>query len=134
MEDLLIQKTTSTFEINGNVKSGILEIEGNSYPEDVVRFFEPIYDWLETFLATGAASDTADGISITLNFRISYFNSSSSKCLFDLLDMLEEYHEGGGSVKINWYYEEDDPDMMTMGEEFCEDFDLDLVLVPVSYR
>ncbi|MCP4628579.1 MAG: DUF1987 domain-containing protein, partial [bacterium] len=76
--------------------------------------------------------NTADGISITLNFRISYFNSSSSKCLLDLLDMLEEYHDEGGSVIINWFYEKDDPDMMEMGEDFCEDFDLDFELIPFS--
>lgn len=34
---------------------------------------------------------------------------------------MEAYHKSGGAVEGNWYYDENDEDIMEMGEELKED-------------
>jgi len=57
-----------------------------------------------------------------------YFNTASSKLIMDILLKLEEMVEDGANIKVEWYYQEDDEDMMEAGEEFSDivevDFDL----------
>ncbi len=49
-----------------------------------------------------------------------YFNTSSSKAILDILDLIEKYHKSGGNITVNWYYESDDEDIQESGEEFSE--------------
>ena len=59
-----------------------------------------------------------------LDFQLDYLNTSSTKCVIDILEKLEEYQKGNGIVEINWYYREDDEDILDTGEELVEDVDL----------
>ncbi len=122
MEDLVIEKSKDTFEIICNAKNGCVDIRGASYPEDSIGFFQPLYDWIEKYLAE-------ERNSIIFNFIVDYLNSSSSKCIFDLLDILEEHHEEFGNVKVNWFYNKDDRDMLELGRDFCEEMELPFELI-----
>jgi tagatose-1,6-bisphosphate aldolase len=54
-----------------------------------------------------------------LHIQLEYFNTSSSKCLLDILKKLQIVSQNGGSkVKVVWYYEEDDEDMLEAGEDY----------------
>ncbi len=53
-----------------------------------------------------------------LMFSLEYFNTSSSKCILDVFKKLEAIHKGKNEVIINWYYEEDDEDMLEAGEDY----------------
>ena len=117
MEDLKIEKRKDTLGIDFCRQSGVLSMHGTSYPENAFDFFQPIYDWLARYISEKAGPTT-------LNLRINYLNTSSSKCLFDVLEMLEEHHGKGGSVTVNWYYEKEDKDIRETGEELLEDLDL----------
>ncbi len=122
MKNLIIKGTRETFGINFNNENGLLEIEGASYPEDAFAFFQPLYDWVEEYISVAEKP-------ITLSLKINYLNSSSSKCLFDMLDVLEEYYKKGGNVKVIWYYEQDDKDVMESGEELKEDLEFPFELI-----
>jgi hypothetical protein len=51
--------------------------------------------------------------------QLEYFNTSSSKCILDVFKKLESIHKSGDKeVIINWYYEEDDEDMLEAGEDY----------------
>ena len=56
-----------------------------------------------------------------------YFNTSSSKCILDILRKLEKIHEAGGNVTVTWFYEEDDEDMQEAGEDYQR-----IVKVPIN--
>ena len=56
-----------------------------------------------------------------------YFNTSSSKCILDVLRKLEKIHKNGKSVVVKWFYEEDDEDMMEAGENYQR-----IVSVPIE--
>ncbi|WP_020531764.1 DUF1987 domain-containing protein [Flexithrix dorotheae] len=126
MENFSIPSSTYIPRIDFNSETNILEIEGESYHEYTVEFFKPVFEWLENYLGD-------PGKEITFNFRMTYFNTSSSRRFLEILNMLEEYqNEMDGNVTINWFYEENDVDMLESGEEYEEDVELDFNLIPYT--
>ncbi len=121
MNNLKIQKTKYTMEVNFNKDTGILEMEGSSYPENALDFFGPIIDWIKDYISEISKP-------IILNIRLNYLNTSSTKCILDSFEILEQYFQSGGDVKINWFYAEDDEDIKETGEELGEDFSF-----PIEY-
>jgi hypothetical protein len=54
-----------------------------------------------------------------LLIQLEYFNTSSSKCVLDILKKLQSINQSGRSKsKVYWYYEEDDEDMLEAGEDY----------------
>jgi hypothetical protein len=124
METIKIQGTEDTPKIILDAGNEIMEISGRSLPEDVTSFYEPVLNWLNEY------SEKPNKKTI-FNFKLTYFNTASSKLLLDILMKLEEMHEKGLDVLIRWHYPEDDEDMAEAGEEYA-----DIVDVPfeqVSY-
>jgi hypothetical protein len=79
-----------------------------------------------------AAFLARDGRALTLEIRLTYLNTSSIKCLIDLLDELEAAHQAGRGVVLNWYYDPDDDRAMELAEEFKEDLTLPFHIVPLQ--
>ena len=114
MEDLNIQGSHGDFDIptvNFNAESGVCELSGESYLENTTEFYSRLSDWLDEYISTIQKP-------ITFNFKLSYFNTSSSKRILYMLHKLKDYEEDGGDVTVNWYFNKDDTDM----EEDVEDF------------
>lgn len=110
---MIIEGSKTKANINFNAVTGILEIGGESYPENALEFFKPVYNWLENFF-----NEFKD--EITFNFKMIYFNTSSSKAILDILDLIESHHKNNGKIIVNWFYEADDEDIQESGEEFAE--------------
>ncbi len=111
MEPISIEGTAKTPSVKFNAKEGIIEIKGRSIPENSVEFYKPLVDWLEEY-----KSSPLDKTKV--NIQLEYFNTSSSKCILDVFKKLEAIHKGKNEVEINWYYEEDDEDMLEAGEDY----------------
>lgn len=122
MNDLVIEATTMTPRVQFEAVSGRLTIEGESYPESSNVFYEDIFNWLREYL-------DADKRAIEMHFKLNYFNTSSAKCILDILEMLEKYTKESGKVRVFWHYYEDDEDILQSGEEFAEDVSLDFTFV-----
>lgn len=109
--------------IDFNPDLSVLEISGESYHEYTIEFYEPVFKWLRDFLST-------NGRTLTFNFRMTYFNTSTSRRFLEIFDLLEEYQNGqNGNVTVNWYFQVDDVDMEESGEEYAEDVQLKFNLV-----
>jgi len=124
MEVLDIKGTNDTPKVLLDAENEIFEISGRSLPEDVVSFYKPVIDWLDEY------KDNAKGY-IEFVFRFIYFNTATSKLILDILFKLEEIHESGNDVKVIWFYEEDDEDMLDLGEEFAENVDIEFEIIEV---
>ncbi|OFX50265.1 MAG: nuclear pore complex subunit [Bacteroidetes bacterium GWA2_30_7] len=111
MESITIEGTPKTPSVNFDFNSGKVEIKGRSIPENSIEFYKPLVDWLEKY------SSTPKGLT-EVNVQLEYFNTSSSKCILDVFKKLETIHKSGNEVLINWYYEEDDEDMLEAGEDY----------------
>jgi len=117
METIKIQGTEDTPKIILDAENEIMEISGRSLPEDVSSFYEPVLNWLNEY-AENPNKKTA------FNFKLTYFNTASSKLLLDILMKLEEMHEKGQDVLIRWHFPEDDEDMAEAGEEYADIVDV----------
>jgi len=117
MKSLEIIESKSTPKIDFNIESHIHTIKGESYPENSSTFYEPIIEWIEEYL------EEVDTQNIVFNIELIYFNSSSSRVLMDIFDMLDEACGEGKSIVVNWFYDEEDEALEEYGEEFAEDME-----------
>jgi len=111
MEILSIEGAAKTPTVNLNPETGTIEIKGRSIPENSIEFYKPVVDWLEEY-GNNPKEKT------NVNIQLEYFNTSSSKCILDVLKKLESIAKAGNDMVINWYYEEDDEDMLEAGEDY----------------
>lgn len=128
MEPLIIPPTEITpkihFDTDRCVRGKyIFEISGESRPENVTQFYNPVIDWLEKYklelLALKSKTDYVKKIKIRFKFRLDFFNSGSAKCFFDILQKLEEINNihSMADVKVIWIYDNEDEDIYDAGEE-----------------
>lgn len=110
MELISIEGTPKTPSVSMNPQTGIIDIKGRSIPENSIEFYKPVVDWLDEY-GKSAAKKTV------VNVQLEYFNTSSSKCILDVFKKLETISKAQ-DVVINWYYEEDDEDMLEAGEDY----------------
>lgn len=118
MEKVFIEPTRTTPMVKFDPDEGLLEMKGRSSPENSIQFYQKVLDSLEEYAVSG-------GDEFTANIAFEYFNTSSSKCLFDVFKRLGKIESSGKTITINWYYEEGDDDMMEAGEDYSDLLDLD---------
>ena len=111
MDSISIEGTPKTPTVALDTGTGTVEIKGRSIPENSIEFYKPIVEWLEDY------SKKPQKLT-TVNIQLEYFNTSSSKCILDVFKKLESIKKARNEVVINWYYEEDDEDMLEAGEDY----------------
>lgn len=111
MENLKIDGTPKTPTIEFDLQGGKLLIRGRSIPENSIEFYKPLVDKLEEY--TNTPKEVTE-----VKIQLEYFNTSSSKCILDVFKKLEKIKSNGSDTTINWYYEEDDEDMLEAGEDY----------------
>ena len=118
MESITLKSspTTPYFpEVNFNANTGICEIVGESYMEETYKFYLPLINWLKDFLKENSNK-------LELNIKLVYLNTSSTKCVLDILEILKDHHDQGKQISVNWYYDKSDPDMVDEVEDFEAEF------------
>ncbi len=116
IESLFIEQTKYTPSISLDVEKQHFQFIGKSYPENTFEFYATTMGWLESYFGQSLSEKTV------IDFEIIYFNSSSSKLFFDLLDLLEEASKKH-QIEINWIYDEENETALEAGEDFKEDFE-----------
>ena len=126
MDSLIIPATEFTPKVTFMIESGHFEISGISRPEDVAGFYDELLEWLAKFedflLKSGNRYKEQD---FRFIFKMSYFNSSSSKYFIQMLRHLKNLKDNGLDLIIDWYYEEGDEKMMEDGEDLAESVELE---------
>ena len=126
MNSLIIPATDFTPKVNFILETGQLEISGISRPEDVAGFYEEPLNWLSRFEETILKSEKRyEFQDLHLIFQLSYFNSSSSKYIIQMLRHIKNLIGQGIPVTIDWFYEEGDEKMLEDGEDLAEAVELD---------
>lgn len=121
MELLSIQPKISSPSVSFDPATGLLQIGGESYPENSFEFYAPVIAWLKAYL-----SETPGPV----RFRVTlaYLNTSSTKCMIDMLDELESAHLRGIPVEVEWFYDEDNERAKDTIDEFKEDFSMPFLI------
>ena len=107
MEDIHIEGVHEAYftpTVNFEASTGRCEISGESYLEETSKFYSKLLDWIRKYTTTIKGS-------LNFDFKLSYFNTSSSKCLVDILDLLKKYQNDGGKVTVNWYYDDSEEEL-----------------------
>ncbi|GIV41666.1 MAG: hypothetical protein KatS3mg034_0976 [Vicingaceae bacterium] len=108
MKDLNLPETYKNPKITTDSKNGYVLIYGRSIPEYPDKFYQQLSDWVEWYVTKKQP--------ITIDFKIIYLNTGSWRNLLSILIMIEKaeipYH-------INWYYEEDDLQLLRAGEDLA---------------
>lgn len=117
MDKLIIEKTSSTPYINFGGSTDKLIMAGESFPENAAKFYAPVLDWLKGYIAE------VDDQEVIVEFEIIYFNSSTSKILMMLFNLLDAAVEGGKNIVVNWRCDARNETAIECGEEFKEDLE-----------
>ncbi|CAM3681032.1 DUF1987 domain-containing protein [Paracidovorax anthurii] len=126
MDHLYIAPTPSSPEVDFQFDRHTLSLRGESYPENAAAFYGGIIARLKDYLAQ------LSGQRIEVHIALAYFNSSSTKMLFNLIDALNDAVEAGNPVALHWYHDEEDDTILEFGQELSDDFpDLEFTSHPV---
>ena len=120
-------------KIRGNWKNpsisfnpnGKLQIWGRSLPENALDTYKPIFTWLENYKKTPADKTEID-------FKLEYFNTSSSKLIYEIFKKFEDLKADGNNLHVKWHYESDDPDMEEEGKLLSNIIKVEIELVGVE--
>lgn len=111
MENLFIEGTLRTPSILLEADKGKLEFSGRSIPENSIEFYRPVVEWVEKYLEQPNERTT-------ILIKLEYFNTSSSKSLYEIFKKFEGVFKSGRNVLVRWFYEQEDEDMQESGEDF----------------
>lgn len=126
MEILKIEGQELTPKVTLDPSAGLLQLTGRSIPANAVEFYAPVIDWIKEY-SENPASET------TLLVNLEYFNTSSSKKMWDIMKQLKFLQDAGKTiVKVEWHYEEDDEDLRDAALEYEKILGLNFKLIPGS--
>ena len=111
MKTLSIAETPNTPTVRFDGKTGVLEIKGRSITENALEFYRVLVEWLNEYSKNPQTKTV-------LNIYLVYFNTSTSKFLLDVFKTLERIQKNGQEASVNWFYDEDDEDMMECGYDY----------------
>ena len=121
MTDLDINGTQSTPSVTSDWAQGVLEIKGDSYPENSYEIFSPILKWVDDFLAQESRP-------FLLRLGLLYLNTSSVKVMMDIFDEMQGAFDAGRDVRVEWLYAKENERVAELAGEFKEDYSFPFVI------
>jgi hypothetical protein len=108
MEPIVIEASSHSPLVDFN-PNGKLKLEGRAIPENVFLLFNPLIEF----------SRDLDGVDVTFDVNLDYFNTATSKKLMELFKTIDS-NTKLGKILVNWHYEEGDDDSLEMAEIYEE--------------
>lgn len=110
MSEFVHAGTKKTPAVRLDAAQGMMEIRGSSIMEDTQKFYKPVFDWIREFVEHPR--------DLAIHIEFSFFNTSTARTLVNMLKTLSAIKNSGCKLEINWYYPEDDVDIMEAGKDF----------------
>lgn len=127
MNPLFIESTDLTPMVSFRPDKKEFEITGESRPENVRKFYEPVMEWIDSYKQYMSDKPKSND-ALVVKFKFEYFNSTSAKFLSSIISKLEVIKKEIMPVEIEWYYDAPDEDMKNSGEEFSK-----MVTIPFRF-
>jgi len=116
LENIRVEGAKGTYytpQVHFDAATGQCSVAGESYLEDAFEFYDKLTAWVVNYFKLG-------GQSLQLRFKLSYFNTSSSRAIADLIRVIGLLQQEGKQAEVYWYYPEPDYDDIRMeGEDFA---------------
>ena len=137
MEPLRIEATEDSPKVIMDEQNQIFIFEGESRPQHAFNFFTPIIQWLEGYgkILYWQKEHFEKNRRMTVQFKLSYFNSTSAKFISDILLLLDSFCKAGYAVRVKWFYHKEDTDMKESAEEYIKmvkQLPINLVLIETT--
>ncbi|MDR0714631.1 MAG: DUF1987 domain-containing protein [Bacteroidales bacterium] len=105
MENIRIENTTKSPLIV--MKDGYIGMKGRSIPQNSKQLYKPCFEWVADYIRNPAPLTKVE-------IFFEYVDTSSIRCVVDVLSMLES-NPKGGKIEVIWYYEQFDDDLRELG-------------------
>lgn len=115
---IMLAATSATPEVNFDFTAHHLVLKGEAYPENAAAFFRPLLQATESWLQDLPAGSAP----LQLHVALSYFNSSSTKLLFEFFESLNGFAKRDKACELHWYYDAEDDISEEFGQEVSLDF------------
>ncbi len=106
-------------------ESGKLRVYGKSCPVDVLEYYTPVFDWIDTY-----AKDPKE--KTVLEFYLSYFNTPSAMVIMQIMNKMERLSKSGFDVTIRWFHDENDENLKEAGEDYKTIIDVKFEIIPLK--
>lgn len=121
MKDLVIKGNKQNPDLIFSATSGELKVSGQSLPENATLLYQPVLEWIAEYSKAPAKRTV-------FSLKMKYYNTASSKMFFSIIKSLNVLYKAGSDIEIEWFYQDDDEDMLDAGEYFR-----DLVDIPFKF-
>jgi hypothetical protein len=105
--------------------AGKCHITGRSLPENAPEFYGKLTEAIDAALPMITSP-------VRWEFRLPYFNTSSTKGLYQVLARIRSHADVGGQHEVVWDVEDQDEFMREAGENFEELLDLGIIFRELS--
>lgn len=105
--------------------AGFIRFKGRSILEDSASFYEPVIDWLDNYVSSPATQTVVD-------IELEYFNSATAKFIITIIQLLSTVTFRNRKLKVNWYYEEGDEDILERGEYIASVLEVNFNFIRIS--
>lgn len=136
MKVIEISKTIKTPEVILDNEKKLLQIDGKCIPENIRDFSNLVLEKVGLYLnqLTPDTEQGNDSGAFKVNFKLEYFNSAAAKFIADLLLMINEHIERNVNIKIFWYFDEDDNDMLEAGQDISAMVNVPMEYIAIEYK
>ncbi len=123
MNTFYIKQTEDTPLIHFDPETGRFEIKGNSIPENIYLFYDPVLIWLDKYIES--PNKKTEFI-----FQMKMISSSSSKIFFDIFNKIDALNENTNSeVKVTWLYSIYDDEIREIGIDYRDSMNVPFEIV-----
>jgi hypothetical protein len=110
LKGIYVEGTKETPKVEFNNLTGELVLKGRSLPENAIRFYEPLAEWVSKYIK-------APQTNTNLHLNLEYFNSASLLWIAKIIKVLSKINIEGSTLYINLYFDNGDSDLEDM-EDF----------------
>jgi len=125
MENFLVKGGRNEFlvpYVSLDASKGTCELSGESSLEYTGEFYDQIITWLKQY-------STEESKQLVFAFKLTYFNTSSYKAILGTLRELKRQQDIGKKVVVQWFYPEDDSDMLMDAQDLMESAEIEMELI-----
>ena len=121
MDDLIINPTDKSLAVD--ISYGILNFTGRSILTDPKNFFDPINIWVNKYMKDPAEETV-------INIKLEYIDTASTQSLYQILRQINSVRKIGLVLMVNWYIEDEDPEMKELGEMIEQRLGIEFQYIP----
>ena len=105
---------------------GMIKIRGRGLFQNKTETIEQIMNWIDEYL-----SNPAEITYVIIAFE--HLNSFSTTILVSMLRKFSQVLIQSGKLVVQWYYEEDDEDMLERGEYISSTFNIPIIFILTNH-